>query len=448
MEGQMAAPVQRIAPESDTQFRETVSDLDHVFRLHAAQILATLTRFLGPGRLTLAEDALQETMIRALHQWAYRGAPDNPRAWLLTVAKRRALDILRREQNLHRKHDDITRDVAALREDDPVAEVIEWLDDDLRDDQLKMLFICCHPALSRESRVTLTLKTLGGLGVSEIARAFLTSEATIAQRIVRAKRTIRERQLSFVVPDRHALPDRLDSVLDVLYLLFNEGYSAHQGDDLIRHELCAEAIRITTILADYPIGDVPRVHALLALMQLQASRLPARLDADGDILQLEEQDRTLWDRRLIHAGITELTRSAAGDTVSTYHLQAGIAAIHTAAPDYGSTDWLASLEQYDDLLRIAPSPVIALNRSVAVAMVAGPDAALDALEQVRSLPGMDSYYLFHATVAEMHRRTGHISVAAHHYHRARILAKTAPEQRFLDRKIAELAHDDHARVAG
>ena len=415
--------------------------VDDAFRHHAAQILATLTRFLGPGRLTLAEDALQETMIRALHQWAYRGVPDNPRGWLLTVAKHQALDSIRRERNMRVKQGEILREAERFPGIDELERVTDWLDDDLRDDQLRMMFTCCHPALARESRVALTLKTLAGFGVPEIARAFLVSEATIAQRIVRAKRTIRERELPYAVPDSAELPERLDSVLDVLYLLFNEGYSAHRGDDLIRHELCAEAIRLASILVEHPAGDVPRARALLALLLLQASRLPARLDADGEILLLEEQDRSLWDRRLIHAGLAELARSASGDSISPYHHQAGIAAIHASAPDYASTDWPAILAQYDDLSRLAPSPVVALNRAVALAMVAGVEAGLAELERVRELPGMDSYYLLHVTSAEFHRRAGDSCLAIEHYRRAQSFTTTAPEQRLLARRIADVIRD-------
>ena len=415
--------------------------VDDAFRHHAAQIIATLTRFLGPERMTLAEDAMQETMIKALHHWAYRGMPDNPRGWLLTVAKHQALDILRREQTLQTRYGDIQRDAALFPRVDELERVTDWLDSDLRDDQLRMMFICCHPALSREAQIALTLKILGGFGVPEIARAFLLPESTIAQRIVRAKRTIRTRNLPYTVPESNELPERLDSVLDVLYLLFNEGYSAHQGDDLIRHELCAEAIRLASILVEHPAGDVPGAHALLALFLLQASRLPARLDADGEILLLEEQDRSRWDHRLIVAGLSELTRSANGDTISPYHLQAGIAAAHATAPNYAATDWPSILEQYDDLLRLTPSPVVALNRAVALSMVAGPGAGLVEVERIRALPGMDAYYLLHATTAELQRRAGHTTRAIEHYRRAQSFTTTAPEQRFLARRLAEMTRD-------
>jgi RNA polymerase sigma-70 factor (ECF subfamily) len=414
------------------------SVVEDLFRHHAAQILATLTRFLGPGRLTLAEDVLQETMIKALHQWAYRGVPDNPRGWLLTVAKHQALDIIRRERVLQTRQDAIVQRADQFAQVDELEQIREWADNDLRDDQLRMMFTCCHPALTLEAQVALTLKTLAGFGVPEIARAFLTPETTIAQRIVRAKRTIRTRKLSYSVPDSDALPERLDAVLTVLYLIFNEGYSAHQGEDLIRHELCAEAIRLASILSTHPAGDVPRTHALLALMLLQASRIPARLDDAGEMLSLAEQDRSRWDRRLIAAGLDELNRSASGRSISVYHLQAGIAALHAVAPSYDATDWAAILVQYDDLIRLAPSPLVSLNRAVALAMVAGPEAGLSTLEDVVAMPGMDDYYLFHVTAAEFHRRAGDPMTALAHYRHAELVVPTAPERRYVARKVAEV----------
>jgi RNA polymerase sigma-70 factor, ECF subfamily len=290
--------------------------------------------------------------------------------------------------------------------------------------------------------VALTLKTLGGFGVPELARAFLTSESTIAQRLVRAKRTIREQAIPFEVPDAGELPARLEPVLDVLYLLFNEGYSAYRGEDLVRHDLCAEAIRLTSLLISYPAGDLPKVHALLALMLLQASRLPTRTDAAGDLLLLEDQDRSLWDRRLIALGMRELDRAARGDELTAYHLQAGIAACHAVAPSYAATDWRQILEHYDDLTALASSPVIRLNRAVALAMVAGPYAGLAELDRVGEQPPMEQYYLFHATRAALLQHVGDGRRAAESYRRALALAATEPERRFLLRKIDECDRGD------
>jgi RNA polymerase sigma-70 factor (ECF subfamily) len=396
-------------------------------------VVATLTRIFGPQQLDLAEDVVQETLLKALRQWPYRGIPDNPSAWIMRVARNHALDILRRERALLGKQEQIAA-LAALTDPTTPAEI---LDCELRDDMLRMMFICCHPAIGREARVALTLKTLGGFGVPELARAFLTQESTIAQRLVRAKRTIRTQRLPFAVPDTADLPARLGSVLEVLYLLFNEGYSAHAGENLVRHDLCAEAIRLTSLLADHPAGDQPAVHALLALMLLQAARLPGRTNAAGDLLLLEEQDRALWDRALIGRGLQELERSAHGDELTEYHLQAGIAACHAIAPSYAATDWPRILADYDELTALSTSPVAMLNRAVALAMVVGPRAGLDALCRIGELPGMASYHLFHATHAELLRRTGDAASALQSYQRALDHVSTEPERRFLMRKIAE-----------
>ena len=409
--------------------------VDHLFRHQAGQVVSTLTRIFGPANIDLAEDVVQETLIKALRVWPYQGIPDNPAAWIMRVAKNGALDVLRRERSLRDKQDEIARlpEYGTTHSDDIDIEG----DRELWDDQLGMMFICCHPALSRPARVALTLKTLGGFGVPEIARAFLAEEATIAQRLVRAKRTLREMSVPFEVPEREALPARLDSVLDVLYLLFNEGYSAHSGAELVRQDLCAEAIRLTSMLAKHPAGDEPRVHALLALMLLQTSRLPARTDDEGNILLLREQDRSLWDRALINMGLAELARSTSGDALSEYHLQAGIASCHALAPSFEDTEWWRILMQYDALMRIAPSPVVALNRTVALAMVEGMQAGLRELERVRIMPGMEGYYLFYATLAEFRKEVGDKAGAVVAYRNALDLASTAPEQRFLQSKLAE-----------
>ncbi len=398
-------------------------------------MVATLTRILGPHNLQLAEDAVQEALIKALRHWSYHGAPENPAGWIIRVARNQALDILRREATWRSKQTELAL-LADRQLDDPET-ALESLTDELLDDQLRLMFICCHAAISPPARVALTLKTLAGFGVPEIARAFLTSEATIAQRLVRAKRTIRERGIPFAVPEADDFPVRLDSVLSVLYLLFNEGYTAHSGADLVRRDLCEEAIRLTSILAGRPVGDHPKVHALLALMLLQASRLPARSDVEGDLLLLGDQDRTLWDRGLIAAGLRELVRSAMGDERSEYHLQAAIAAQHAIAPDLERTNWQVILDQYTDLVRLTSSPVAALNRVVALSMVHGPETALAALEQVRCLKGTDSYYLLHATAGEFHRRAGNIARARECYQHALALTVNDAERRFLARRLGE-----------
>jgi RNA polymerase sigma-70 factor (ECF subfamily) len=409
--------------------------VEHLFRHQAGQIVATLARIFGPQHLDLAEDVVQETLIKALRQWPYRGVPDNPAAWIMRVARNQALDVIRRERSLQDKHAQLLQ---SLEWQPNRADVVDdRLDSQLYDDQLRLIFTCCHPAISRDARVALTLKSLGGFGVAELARAFLASEATIAQRLVRAKRAIREQAIRFELPDAAELPERLDAVLDVLYLLFNEGYSAHQGENLVRHELCAEAIRLAAIVARHPAGDQPKVQALLALMLLQAARLPARADEDGDLLLLADQDRRLWDRQLIARGLHALDRAAEGDQLSEYHLQAGIASYHALAASYAATDWPRILWLYDALAEIAPSPIVALNRAVAVAMVDGAVAGLAELDRLRGRPGIESYALLHATYGTFWRQAGDPRRAAASYRRALSLAGSAPERRFLQRKIGE-----------
>lgn len=412
--------------------------VDDLFRRQAGQIVATLTRILGPEYVSLAEEAVQEALLKALAGWPYRGVPSNPAGWLMTVARNHALDRLRRDRR-------ISGAPALLEQqavEDDLAAVEQLLDHELRDDQLRLMFVCCHPALTREAQIALTLKTLGGLGVPEIAAAFLCREATIAQRIVRAKRLIREQRIPFVVPAVAELPARLDAVLEVLYLLFNEGYSAHQGQALVRHDLCAEALRLTTLLAEHPAGDVPRVHALLALMLLHSARLPARTDTAGDLLLLDAQNRALWDMHLIRAGLEALRRASQGNAISTYHLQAGIAACHAISPEYAATDWPAILRQYDDLLQLSATPVVALNRAVALAMVHGPRAGLAEVERVRTFPGMADYAPLHTTTGVLLEREGEPLAAAGHFERALACRTSEPERRFLQRSIARLRADE------
>jgi RNA polymerase sigma-70 factor (ECF subfamily) len=417
--------------------------VDHLFRHKAGQMISTLTRIFGFDHLELAEDVVQETLIKAMQLWPYRGVPDNPGAWIVQVAKNRALDILRREA--------VFRDKAAqwLDQEELQGDVEAQLslDDPLGDDQLTMMFIGCHPALSPEARVALTLKTVGGFGVSEIAHAFLVKESAIAQRLVRAKRMIRDEHLPFRLPDAHELPARLDSVLEVLYLLFNEGYNAHTGADLIRLDLCGEAIRLCRLLSAHALGDRPPVHALLALMLLQASRLPARVDEAGDMLLLAEQDRGRWDRQTMAQGFFHLDQARSGDELSQYHLQAGIAACHAAAQTYESTDWATIRFYYDQLLALNASPIIALNRAVAVSMVDGVQAAIAALEQIKDHPQLKSYYLLPATFGDLYERMGQTAQAVIHYRSALKLAANESERRFLLRKLqrAEVAAQTSAR---
>lgn len=406
--------------------------VDHLFRHSAGQMVATLTRVFGAEHLSLAEEVVQDALMAALQQWSLLGVPENPRGWLFQVARNRALDQLRRDANLRAKEPEL---VAVFRERSPDEEPL--FAHELRDDQLRMMLMCCHPAIARESRVALTLKTVGGFSVDEIARAFLTKKETIAQRLVRAKRLIRDEPIPMELPSRAELPSRLESLLEVLYLLFNEGYGAHAGEDLIRADLCAEAIRLGRQLVDHPAAALPEAHALLALMLLQGARLPARVDAAGELTTLEEQDRSLWDQRMLAEGLRELGRSASGPRLTAYHVEAAIASCHAIARSFDETDWDAIAAHYEQLLELKPTPVVALNRAVAVAMAEGPRRGLAAVEEIAMHPALRDYLPLPATLGELCLRAGDRNAAAQHFTRALELPATMPEKRFLLRKLAQ-----------
>ncbi|MCI0490177.1 MAG: RNA polymerase subunit sigma, partial [Blastocatellia bacterium] len=389
------------------------------------------TRIFGPQHLDLAEEVVQDSLIKALEQWPFRGIPENPVAWLVQVAKNRALDLLRRESSLRAKSQELLEAFTpppSPTPDDPAGH-------EAFDDELSMMFMACHPAIPREGRVALTLKTVGGFGVGEIARAFLAREATIAQRLVRAKRRIREEAITFELPGSAELSARLDSVLEVIYLLFNEGYTAHKGVRVVRAELCEEAIRLCNLLARHPATDLPKSHALLALMLLQAARLPARVGDEGELFLLAEQDRSLWDKRLIYQGLWHLDRCAEGDEMTEYHLQAGIAACHAVAENYEATDWARIVDLYDRLQALNPSPVVALNRVVAISRWQGAEAGITALEEIGSHPALSHYYLLPATLGELWNEMGETEKAADCYRKALDCSCSEPERRFLLKKL-------------
>lgn len=402
--------------------------VDRLFREESGRMVAGLTRVFGPARLELVEDVVQEALVRALRTWPFDGVPSNPRAWLVHVARNRALDVLRADRTAERTAAEIARwaDEAVLDDD---------ADDSIGDDQLRLMVLCCHPSIAFDSRVALTLKTVCGLGVGEIARAFLADETAIAQRLVRAKRRIQEEGIALELPAENELPARVDALLEVVYLLFNEGYSAHSGDELVRAELVHDAARLITRMAASDVISNPRVHAVAAIVHFQGARLEARVGDDGEVLTLAEQDRSRWDRHRIARGWAHFERSIAGDELSAYHIEAAIAALHASAPTYAATDWRTILAHYDRLFALQPSPIVALNRAVALAKVEGTDAGLRALATLEHEPALADYPLFAATRALFTWANGDAHGATKHFEAALALSRNAAERRLIEKRI-------------
>ncbi len=403
---------------------------DAIFRAEWGRLVATLIRMLGDA--DRAEELAQEALVAALERWPSAGLPENPGAWLMTTARNRALDQLRREKLAREKQPLIEAEWQGVAP----AEEGRALTGPIADDRLSLIFTCCHPALPPEGRVALTLRLLGGLSTREIASAFLVSEASASQRIVRATRALRERRLPDRVPHAAALPQRLPSVLEVIYLIFNEGYAARQGEALVRVGLCDEALRLGRLL-DELAPETPEVQGLLALMELQAARQATRTDAAGDLVLLEDQDRSRWDRVGIERARRLVERALAAGEPGPYALQAAIAACHASAPSFSDTDWRRIALLYATLAQLTDSPVVSLNHAVAVAMADGPEAGLALLEPLGAAPQLREYPLLHATRAELLRRLGRHAEATPHYRRALALTGNAAERRHLEKRIAE-----------
>jgi len=412
--------------------------IDAVWKIESARLIASLTRIVRD--VGIAEDLAQEALVVALEQWPRTGVPDNPGAWLMATAKHRAIDMLRRRTLLDRKHEELGREVA-VREM-AVPDLDTALDDHVGDDLLRLVFISCHPVLSTEARVALTLRLLGGLTTDEIARAFLVSEATVAQRIVRAKKTLAEKQVPFETPPRSELAARLASVLEVIYLVFNEGYAATAGEDWLRPALCEEALRLGRILAELMPSE-PEVHGLVALMEIQASRAQARVGPSGEPVLLFDQNRAQWDQLLIRRGLTALERAEQlGRALGPYALQAAIAACHARARTPEETDWERIVALYSELARITPSPVVDLNRAVAVGMAFGPAAGLEAVDALKSNPALKEYHLLPSVRGDLLRKLGRLEEAHDEFERAASLTRNVRERDLLLRRAASCARGE------
>jgi RNA polymerase sigma-70 factor, ECF subfamily len=415
---------------SDDATKQVRAAVDEIYRSDSRQVLATLIRLLGD--FETAEEALHDAFAAAVEQWARDGMPANPRAWLVSTGRFKAIDGMRRRARFDASLTELAKQLETHTNDSGEPED----DESVEDDRLRLIFTCCHPALPPEAQVAMTLREVCGLTTEEIARAFLTKPATVAQRIVRAKGKIRDARIPYVVPSESDLPDRLDAVLRVVYLVFNEGYSASSGGVLTRHDFSGEAIRLGRLLIQ--LLPEPEAMGLLALMLLHDSRRAARTSPAGDLILLEDQDRSLWNRDQITEGVSLVQRSLSSHSIGPYTIQAAIAAVHAEAPTAAGTDWARIVGFYDVLIQADPSPVVELNRAVAVAMRDGPLAGLTLVDAILARGDLETYHLTHAARADFCRRLGRAADARASYERALSLTQQEPEQRFLKRRLSEL----------
>lgn len=408
--------------------------VEHFFRREAGRLVAVLTRHFGWKNFELVEDMVQATLVDALHSWRLRGVPNNPAGWIHRIAKNKILDVLRRNEIGMRA----AREWMATRTN-PNDGVDDWfLDSAIEDSQLRTIFSCCHPHLARENQLALTLKALCGFGNSEIARALLVSEETVKKRLQRATRDLIDQQVTLDPPNEHELVERLDVVHQVLYLIFNEGYSSSKGDVAIRSDLCEEAARLCFLLCSHPHCSCPATRALMALMLFHAARLEARLDEQGCILLMEEQNRDHWDRQLIQRAQEFLDQSAEGTVVTPFHLEAGIALYHCSAPSYAETNWPAILRLYDALIVIQRSPVYLLNRAIVISQIHGPQAGIRALADIGAGDALRHYHLFDATLGYLYRRAGDAEAARQHFEAAKTKTNSPSDREIIQRRISQL----------
>jgi RNA polymerase sigma factor (sigma-70 family) len=407
--------------------------VEHFFRHEAGRLVSVLTGFFGWQNFDLVEEMVQATLLDALQSWRLRGIPDNPSGWMHRVAKNKVLDTLRRKEIGLR----VTREWAAQRPNQSQGIDELFLDSQIEDSQLRMIFACCHPRLARENQLAMTLKALCGFGISEIARALLIGEETVKKRLQRATRDLVDHQIEFDAPSAGDLGSRLNVVHQVLYLIFNEGYSSSVGESAIRVDLCEEAARLCHLLCSHPQCCTPSTNALMALMLFHAARLEARLDHQGSVLLMEEQDRTKWDQSLIYRAREFLDLSAKGTFISPYHLEAGIALHHCSAKNYADTDWRAILRLYDALLTVHRSPIYLLNRAIVIAQIDGPRAGIQALDEANRDAALNHYHLFDATLGELYRRVGDFEKARHHLSAARQKTDSPFDHEIIDRRLAK-----------
>lgn len=410
--------------------------VDHLFRHEAGKMIAVLTRIFGIHNLKLVEDTVQETFLKALQVWKYQSIPDNPAGWLMQVARNRTIDLIRRQQ----KMSDISEELRHRIQSDTEQVIGEFfLDTEIADSQLRMIFTCCHPALNPEDQIALTLKTVSGFGVSEIAKALVSNEATIQKRLYRAKEYIRDHAIRFEIPAGELLKERLETVYTVLYLLFNEGYNSSKADELIRHDLCAEAMRLCKLLTEHQVGNTPSGFALLSLMCFQASRFDSRIGDDNTIILLEHQDRKGWNQDLIHRGYYYLNLSASGNQLSVYHIESAIAAEHCLSPDFASTNWEAMLKLYNYLLEHKPIPIVQLNRAILLAQLGRLETAIDT---ILGIPGIDQllkhHYIYNAVLGDLYGKAGNITEARRLLGNAYELTLSLAEKKLLKDKMDHL----------